>query len=135
LNCDHYGKADFRVFLTLWRKSSPVSRYFAIFCFHPYVKKCRKKSQKNMSVKSVIIQRATYSTWTNIFPPVFTKGNKWKQMETKISHLVDYAVKPVAEHTSLERDSGNTIKPTIHRKIHPNPSHNQSNPQPIYEQR
>jgi hypothetical protein len=88
-----------------------------------------------MSVKFVIIRRATCSTSTSIWALVFTKGNKWKQIGNKKEQARNYAAKHVAEHTSLVRDSGNTTKPTIHHKIHSNPSHNPNNPQPIYEQK
>ena len=135
LNCDHYGKGDFRVFSCLWRKSSPVTRLFARFCFHSYVKKWSKKEQWLTVVNSVIIIRVDNLTMTDTCQPAFIEGNKWKQIGNKKEQARHYAVKPVAEHTSLVRDSGNTTKHTIHRKIRPNYSHNPSNQHPTYEQK
>jgi hypothetical protein len=81
LNCDHYGKGDFRVFLTLWRKSFSVSCPSARFCFHPFVAKTSNNFESsNTTLKIVSIPPLSWrlcdDTW------------KWKQMETFRKQIV-----------------------------------------------
>ncbi len=79
--------------------------------------------------------RVDNRTMIDMFQPAFIKGNKWNQYGNKKEQAQNYGAKPATSITSLVRDSGNTTKPIIRPKFRPNPSHNQSNQPPIYEQK